>query len=194
MTQRDLARLLVKIAAMVIFATAFTALPESLMQVLRSPDRPAGLKLIGMAFAPASVSMLAGLAMYWWAGPLVDRTLIGRNPVGAPADVDLRAFEEIALTVLGVYILSSGLAEGLYYWGKWYGLKGVIELMSGRKYYLPSTEFGGLLAAGTRVIVGLGLIAFSRGFITLKRRLLALRTITPGVQSSPSAPESIRDT
>jgi dipeptide/tripeptide permease len=117
MTQRDLARLLVKFAAIVIFATAFTALPEWLMQELRSPDRPAALKLIWMAFAPASVSMLAGLAMYWWAEPLVEGTLVGKNPVGAPADMDLRAFEEIALTVLGVYFLTSGLAEGLYYWG-----------------------------------------------------------------------------
>jgi hypothetical protein len=66
--------------------------------------------------------------------------------------------------------------------------------MSGRKDYLPSTEFGGLLAAGTRVIVDLGLIAFSRGFIASKRRLLAQWTIRQGIRSSPLAPESIRAT
>jgi len=191
MTQRDLARLLVKIAAIVIFATAFTGLPDSLMQVMRLPDRPAGIRLIGMAFAPASISMLAALAMYWWAGALVDRTLIAKNPVGAPADMDLRAFEEIALTVLGVYILTGGLAEAVYYGGKYYGLRGVVELVSGRSYYLPSTEFGGLLAAATRVVVGLGLIGFSRGFITLKRRLLSLRTATPAIKAPSPEPGNI---
>jgi len=193
MTQRDLAKLLVKIAAIVIFATAFTALPESLMQIMRSPDRPAGFKLIGMAFAPSSISMLAGFAMYWWAGPLVDRTLLGKNPEDAPVEMDLRGFEEIALTVLGVYIVTGGLAEGFYYWGKWYGLRGVIESLYGQKYYLPSAEFGGLLAAGTRIVVGLALIAFSRGFITLKRRLLTLRTMAPRIPPSSLGPESIPD-
>ncbi|HEX4504178.1 MAG TPA: hypothetical protein VH722_00500, partial [Alphaproteobacteria bacterium] len=86
-----------------------------------------------------------------------------------------------------------GLAEGFYYGGKYYGLRGVIELMSGRSYYLPSTEFGGLLAAGTRVVVGLGLIAFSRGFITLKRRLLSLRTARPTIKTSSLASGSIPD-
>ena len=193
MTQRDLAKLLVKIAAIVIFATAFTALPESIMQVMRSPDRPAGLKLIGMALAPSSISILAGFAMYWWAGPLVDRTLLGTNPEDALVEMDLRGFEEIALTVLGVYIVTSGLAEGFYYWGKWYGLRGVIESLYGQKYYLPSAEFGGLLAAGTRIVVGLALIAFSRGFITLKRRLLTLRTMAPRIPPSSLGPESIPD-
>ena len=91
MVQRDLARLLVKIAALVMIVSAFTELPVSFARLLASNDRSFGMDLVGMTLAPVSISILAGLAMFLWAGPIVDRTLVSGPKAHEAGAFDLRA-------------------------------------------------------------------------------------------------------
>ncbi len=179
LNQRDLARLLVKIAALIIIVSALTSIPENIRSLLVSSKRAGGWEFVGFCFAPESISIIVGLAMFWWAGPIVDRTLVKRLPGSGDETVDLQGFEEIAVTVLGIYVLSAGLAEGIYYWAKWdiyvHWVLGE-DLLGGK---IPPTEFAGLAAGGTRVILGILLILCSRGFVALKLRLLALRRVAP---------------
>jgi hypothetical protein len=175
MTQRDLARLLVKIASIVIVVSAFMSLPDMLARILNGDTHHRGLELLGVTLAPVSLSLLAGLAMFWWAGPLVDRTIVrSASPISSEG-LDLRAFEEIALTVLGFYIVTAGVAEAVYYWAKWGFYDDVVSAQGTSPIPIPRVEFAGLLAGLARLLIGILLIAGSRGFTTFKRRVLALR-------------------
>jgi hypothetical protein len=175
MHQRDLARLLVKIAALVIIVTALTDLPDALIRVWPLSRGMTVWGVVGRTFAPASVSILAGLAMFWWAGPIVDRALVNEAPGTKDAVVDLSGFEEIALTALGIYILTAGLAQALYYWAKWDFYNHYVAGLRGSNPTILPTEFGGFFAAGTRIVLGIPLILGSRSFIVLKRRVLGFR-------------------
>jgi hypothetical protein len=146
---------------------------------VRESDHKTALELLGASFAPLSISIIAGLAMFWWAGPLVDRTLIRPPAENPPGNLDLRAFEEIAITLLGLYVLTAGLAEAVYY-----GVRCLVDIdmekMRGlEKHFFPPADLGGLFAGGTRIIFGIVLILCSHGFIAFKQRILALRVAQP---------------
>jgi hypothetical protein len=111
--------------------------------------------------------------MFWWAGPIVDRTLVPKPAAEDAGTLDLRGFEEIALTILGLYMLTAGLAEMVYYWaqrGLYYD-----RIKDAVTPGISPREFGGLLAGAMRALMGLILVLGSRGLVTVKRRLLALR-------------------
>ncbi len=175
MQQRDLARLLVKIAGLVIVVSALTDLPIAFGRVFASKYQENLFEVVAQTIAPAGLSILAGLVMYWGAGSIVDRVLLARgtSPIAPPTD--FRAIEEIALAVLGIYVFSSGLAEGVYYWGKWdlfyrYAFENGYSAPP-----IPQTEFAGIGAAATRLVVGTALFLWSRGIVGLRRCLIALR-------------------
>jgi hypothetical protein len=174
--QRDLARLLVKVAALFIIVSAFSELPVSFARWLASSNRSIGMDLVGMTLAPVSISILAGLAMFLWAGPIVDRTLVSGPKAHEAGPFDLRGFEEIALTVLGLYLLAVGFSELVYDWARWSLYDHLIAGL--RTPTILPQEFAGLLAGATHVLVGTILVLCSRGVITLKRRLLALRPMS----------------
>jgi hypothetical protein len=181
MNQRDLARLLVKIAALAIIIAAFETQSEMLARLIGGTSHKSDLAILGLSFTPVSFALFAGLGLFWWAGPLVDRTLVRPSSDDKTAPFDLRGFEEIALTVLGVYVLVAGLAQGAYYWAKWWGYNDLLVLTGGvPRVPLPPDQLAGLFAAGTRIILGTVLIFASRGLVTFKRRVLILRTIAPG--------------
>jgi hypothetical protein len=170
-----LARLLVKVAALVIIAAALMELPQTILRLIEGTRRTAGLESVGLAFTPVSVSLLGGLAMFLWAGPIVDRTLVS-GPAEKDAEAaDLSGFEEIALTVLGVYVLTAGLAELVYYWAQWGPYYDLV--IDDRAPRIAPRQFAGLLAGATRILIGVILVLFSRGFVAFKRRLLALRPL-----------------
>jgi hypothetical protein len=177
---RDVARLLVKLAGLIVIAWTLIGLPGSLERALvslgKSPVDP--VLLITLALAPAAVSLVGGLAMFWGSGLVVDRALLapGRRTGEPAAVIDLRALEEIAFSVIGVIVLVDGLAECVYYWAK---LDLFYRYIAMRAYVdrpIPQTEFAGISAGVTRVLLGLALIFLSRGLVTLRRRVLALRS------------------
>ncbi len=180
MNHRDLARLLVKIAALVIIASALIDLPDSLARLwVRGAGGKTALEILGASFAPVSISIIAGLVMFWWAGPLVDRTLVkplAENPVG---NFDLRAFEEMAVTLLGLYVVTAGLGEVAYYGGKWLVDIDLEKRRGLTETFILPADLGGLFAGVTRVVFGIVLVLCSRGFVAFKRRFLALRVAQP---------------
>jgi hypothetical protein len=174
MSHRDLGRLLVKIAALIIIISALTSLPGSLNRLLMQSSSRGLVELIGMTFAPVSISLLAGFAMYLWAGPIVDRALVNLPPDTPVASMELRILEEIALTLLGLYVLTEGLGEGAYYLGRWL-YNGAAGAPSVARLGIGPAELGGIMASVTRIVLGVLLVFLSRGFVTFRRKLLVLQ-------------------
>lgn len=179
MRQSDLARLLVKIAALVIVVSALLDLPNDVIRFLPSHGRADLLQFAGMTFAPVSITLLAGLAMFWWAGSIVDRVLVADASEAAARPFDSRPFEEIALTVLGAYVTVAGVSECVYYWSKWAFTPDLMTLVGSTSAPMPPLTIGGLLAGAARIAIGLLLVFGSRGLVALKGRILKLRPMHP---------------
>ena len=115
--------------------------------------------------------------MFWWAGLVVDRFLLnpGSKPAVAESPVDFKAIEEIAISVLGFYVLIDGVAEGAYYWGKLDFFYNYVGMQRFADHLIPKTEFAGIAAAVTRILLGTALIFLSRGIVSLRRRILSFR-------------------
>src|SRR5690348_2623808 len=147
---RDIARLLIKLTGLVILIFGITSLPRSLGWLFASdvPNRIFTMLTVGIA--PATLWIVVGGAMYYGAGRIADRALLRGEPESAIAAFDFRGLEEIAVSVLGLYVFSSGIAEGIYYWAKLdlyyrYAVQMVVNPPP-----IPQTEYAGIAAAGTR--------------------------------------------
>jgi hypothetical protein len=171
-SHRDLARLLVKIAGLVVIVSALSDLPTNLSRLITADASASVLAMSLMTFGPASISICAGLIMIWGAGNITDHLLYlpSTRPDNGP--LAFAEIEEIAVSLLGLYLVANGLAEALYYWGKtelYYDYV-VAHAYSGQK--IAPAEFGGLIAGGVRVAIGLALFFGNRGLISLRRKLV----------------------
>ncbi|HVA11696.1 MAG TPA: hypothetical protein VNF99_00465, partial [Stellaceae bacterium] len=127
-----------------------------------------------VSIAPALLWIVIGIAFYHGARRIVDRSLAGQQQGAAPL-LDARAIEEVAVAVLGLYILASGIAEGVFYWARldlFYRYAAGMRIVTPA---VPQAEFGGIAAATTRIVLGLALFFLSRGLTALRRRLLDAR-------------------
>lgn len=177
MSNRELARLLVRLAGLVIIVWTLIDLPRNLDYLLAAKYTLTLAQMLKISIAPSALSLICGLVMYWSAGPIADRFLItpGTISTGDSPSFDGKAIEEIALSVLGTYILADGLAEEVYYWGKLDLFYSYMGLYPGLPHPIPQAEFGGIGAATTRVVLGMVMILFSRGIVALRRGFLAFR-------------------
>jgi len=174
MNARDLSRLLIRIAGLVVIVDALVGLPESFERVQFHEASAPILDIIGMTLAPFALSLCAGLILFGFAGAISDRVLVTSRL--NPASTGMQAAEEIALMVLGVYVLINGIAECIYYVAKAELIAAAVHATSARAYQTLE-DFAGVFAGAFRVVAGLLLIACSRGLVALRRRLLSLRDL-----------------
>jgi hypothetical protein len=178
MPLREIARLLVKIAGLIVIVSAVIDLPVLLGRMLPMEAPMTARDVITMTLMPPAIAGLIGLVMFWGAGRIVDRLLVEPAAPGQAGGVDLRAVEEIAIAALGLYFVATGIADAFYYWGK-AGL--YYRYVAENGFPMPPIapdDFGGFVSTAARLAIGLVLVLLSRGIVTARRRLLALRPIT----------------
>ena len=183
MNARDLSRLLIRVAGLFVIVEALVGLPGSFERVQFHEASSPMLAIIGMTLAPFALSLGAGLILFSFAGTITDRVLVTSPPDAARTSTGMQAAEEIALTVLGVYVLVNGISECVYYVAKAELIASALHADSARAYQTPQ-ETAGLFAGAFRVVAGLLLIGCSRGLVVLRRRLLSLRDLEAGERAA----------
>jgi len=179
MNSRELARLIVKIAGLLIVVGALTELPRDLAGIMSRQTNFSVRDLLLIGTAPTAIVVGIGLLLFWCVDSIVDRAIFSSPAhAAAPTPDDFRAVEEVALVILGVYFICAGLSEGIYYLGRAdlyyrYVAQAMVAMPS-----IGQIEFGGLLAAGLRLILGIGMIVFSRGLVSFRRWIMALRPMS----------------
>ncbi|MGK9236386.1 hypothetical protein KXS07_31685 [Inquilinus limosus] len=178
MPLREIARLLVKIAGLVVIVSAVIDLPVLLGRMLPMEAPMTARDVITMTFVPPAIAGLIGIIMFWGAGRIVDRLLVTPATPSQGGGVDLRAVEEIAIAALGLYFVATGIADAFYYWGK-AGLyyRYVTENNIPMPIIAPD-DFGGFASTAAQLAIGVVLVLLSRGIVAVRRRLLSLRPIT----------------
>ncbi len=169
MDQRDLARLLVKIASLVIMAYALIGLPQNMVTVigLLSFGRATGTPSLGdalempqfwgMSFVPFAIYLAIGLGLFVGGGRIVDGFVpaVRSRPDGEGASP--RALEEIAVFILGLYFFGQGLAD----MAPW--LADVVSFLNRAQVSLVATPT-------MKVIIGIVLMFRCREVVKLRRR------------------------
>lgn len=175
--QRDFAKVLIKTAGLVVFVYGLTALVQSLLTLPFVAASNRAFLILGTSGAHA-LWLLAGIALYCGAGQIADRASSAKQgSANSNASIDYRGLEEIGISILGLYLLTYGLAEGAYYWARfdlYYRYAAEVRFQTPP---IPQEEYGGLAATGTRIILGLIFLFSSRGITTLRRRILDLRPL-----------------
>ncbi|WP_395678159.1 hypothetical protein [Inquilinus sp.] len=177
MPLRDIARLAIKIAGLIIIVVAVTDVPHLLAGMLPLQPPMTVRDVVAMAFTPPAIAALIGLLMVWGAGRIADRLLAGPAAPAQDGGLDLRGVEEVAIAAIGLYFVATGIADAVYYWGK-IGLyhRFITENALAMPVILEA-DFGGILSAAARVVIGALLFLLSRGVVAMRRRLLSLRPL-----------------
>lgn len=181
MDQRDLARMLVKIAGLVIVVYAVIGLPQNIVTVVAmlSFSNHTGLPSIGqaiampqfwgMSFTPFAIYLAIGLGLIWWSGKISDRVIVPPDAKNAPGSADYRGLEEAAVAVLGAYLCAEGVADAARLAGTAFG-----EATQQHMHidaYLWGWQVGTVVGALTRIVLGAALMAGSRAFVAFRRRM-----------------------
>ncbi|MGO4127667.1 hypothetical protein AB4Z01_24960 [Inquilinus sp. YAF38] len=178
MPLRDIARLLVKIAGLVVIVSAVIDLPVLLARSLPVQEPMTARDVVTMALVPPAIAALIGIVMFWGAGRIVDRLLVEPAAPGQGTGLDLRAIEEIAIAALGLYFVATAIADAFYYWGK---AALYYRVVTENGYPIPPItpdDFAGFVSTAARLAIGVVLVLLSRGIVAVRRRLLSLRPIT----------------
>jgi hypothetical protein len=181
----DVVRLSIKIVGLVMFVYGVTSLPAALGWLFTSGVPNPALTALTVTIAPALLWIAIGIAFYYGAGRIVDRSIIGQDHPGPPPSLDVRAIEEVAISVLGLYVLTSGIAEAVFDWAR-------LDLYyrhlaaNSQTFATPpvsQSEFAGIAAAATRIVLGLALFVLSGSVAALRR---CLGDVRPDRTEEPS--------
>jgi hypothetical protein len=175
MLPREFARLVIKIVGLAMTVYGVASLPTALGWLFAADVPNRAWTALTAGIAPALIWILIGAGFFYGAGRIVERSFEQPLQATVPSS-DSRALEEIAMAVLGLYVLAAGLAEGAYYWARldlFY--RYTFNAGSVNPPGIPQNELGGVAAAITRVVFGILLFLCSRGITALRRRILDTR-------------------
>lgn len=182
--ERNLARLLTKIAGLLLLIYGVLLVPGVLAAFFVDRRDPQNLVPLVAAAVIALLWIILGLGLLYGTERIVDRTMFSEPQTGVPSD--LRAIEEIAIAVLGVYILVGGIAEAVRE-AAYLDLLYRLAAANRQAISIPQNEYAGIAAAATRIILGLALFFLSRGVVAVRRRILSLRPMARDRDEASSA-------
>jgi hypothetical protein len=177
MDEQALARLLLRMAGLVIVIYALVGLPGNVVTVLGFLSSSHGRELPsfgqaltdprfwGMSFAPSAIYLATGLSLFRWSGRLVNFVVLRHTEKHAHDAADYQAIEEIAVSVLGAYLCAEGLVEI----ARWAAVEFTERIIT---FWL--TEGAILLSGAVYIVIGIMLLFWCRGFVAL-RRFVSLR-------------------
>lgn len=153
----------VRIAGMLTIVWGLVALPNLPIAINGMPAAAAALLVFRFL-----IVLGAGLILFWSADIIVHRVVARQLPSSEPK-ADLRAVEEIALAILGFYLLAIGVP------GLLFGLATqgpiIFKLIVNRRAFGDVYLFANFIAPTTQIIIGV-LFAFRSGWVVAVRRAI----------------------
>ena len=178
---RSLSRLLVKVAGLVIVIHSMATLPRDAVSALAMMRRDTPGSLLdhiemplfwGMTVFPTLISIALGLCLFWGAGYITNRHIV-HHADGGGAMADSRAIEEVAVAVLGYYLIAVGLSDAVYDGVSLYGFLALSKTWE----FMPPEKILNLVVDGVRTAIGIGLVLWAGGLVALRRGVIALRAM-----------------
>ena len=179
MSVRDLAHIALRIAAVVIAVDILVSLPMAFTAARYYAPAVINLEILETTLPPYAVSLVGAILMYLFAGTIADRVVMrGRpdQPVAGPANI--KALEQLAVVILGLYLAIMGLADIVHCLVRYVALKHAMSnLAYGASSIVAAPDTAKFGDALFRIAVGGFLIGNGDVFIRFKDRLRAKRGI-----------------
>jgi hypothetical protein len=182
MDQRELARLLIKVAGLLVAVYALVILPYQITSVIgllhqnASRDLWETIKLPsfwGMTISPAAISLALGLGLFFGSGRIVNHYV-----VTGPSDADakahqLQSLEEVAVAVLGLYLMVNGFIDAVRFVALL--LYDATTLRNSFGEILASQNLDWMVSTAARLVIGIALMLRGHALVALRRGLVGLR-------------------
>jgi hypothetical protein len=174
MDHRALAALILRIAGLLVIVSAITYATKSFGPLVVADNIPKmGIALL-LASVLVSVVMpvLLGLVLVYFPGTITTRVLrIEGLEFGN--DNDFKALQRVAFATIGLWLALYALIDAVYFYSK---ARLFFQFLQGMPSYsklppLSPDDFGGLVASGLQLIVGLWLLIGNRGIVNVLTRL-----------------------
>jgi hypothetical protein len=173
MGQRDLARILIRIAGLIFIVRALIGLPSTVLTTVGMlsrlgqstpwfPGTAVRLELWAIGIVPVSY-LAVGLALFLFAGRIADR-IVDRQRNEITFQGGWRAWEETAVAVLGLYSFVEGIFDAA-------GL--AVAALTQRGYVINL-----VVSTALKLGFGIALMLGARGLVALRLRLIAFRNRT----------------
>lgn len=181
MGQYGLALVLVRGAGLLIAVLALTSAPYEAARVLRarggetlrvSWTNAELVEFWAATIGPPLVSIAIGLAIFWCAGLIVERSLAPKSTETGRAGMDSAMLEKAAVVAIGFYLLADGCS---------YAVRDIaaivtVKFMEFDYGIIPDSMKFDIVGDALRAAVGLALVLLAHRLVDLRRRLVAPRS------------------
>jgi hypothetical protein len=179
MSQTDLSRVLVKVAGLLLSVYALALLPYQALSAVAivhtdAAEWSTGQQSLAVAVTvtPTVINLALGLILFWCGGRIVNRHLPIEKEDRNTMASSLRGLEDVAIAVVGAYLLADGLGRLVPEIGE---LVSFANALPRRWAAIPLAAILGLLGVAVQLAVGVGLMLRSDYVVAVRHRLIARR-------------------
>jgi hypothetical protein len=171
MDLRDLARIIIRVAGLIILVLAVSKLPYGVLSALGTNSAPVPRFVLSLvALMPAIASILGGLTLVASAEAIANRAFVSKHNEISPDAKNTYALEEVSVFAIGIYIITTAISDGSYY------LYILLISSDNANGNTPRPMYVGLIYAFiVRFFLGVLLLMGSRSIVAFRHQLLRLR-------------------
>ena len=179
MDQRELARLLIKIAGVVIAVWGISTLPYQATNVTFWLNQPIERAILlpqfwALTVVPGAICIAIGASLFLSGGSLAKR-LVPKSERSPPeAKSDWEQLEQVAVAVLGLYFVADSLSDLTQTAG--IVLSNILQRMGGW-WYIVSTFVLSVLVDFIRLAIGIALMLRGHVLVSIRRGIVRMRTL-----------------
>ena len=172
MELRQLSNLLLRFAGLFIIVHTVLAVPDRVIRLFQYTGNTtySHTEIWLLSILSGGLSAIVGLALLYFPSKIT-YVIIGKHSV--EPNYSIAEFQSVAFSTLGLYFISAGLYDAIYWVAKVRLYYFVVEQNS--SYYLAPamlpTEFAGIVATILQIIIGIGLLFGSKGLSALIAKL-----------------------
>lgn len=165
LTLRDVSRLLIKISGAVIVTFVLTNIPSYVSYFLTLQEKSL-LLYLSIAVLPMLIPLLAGIAMWKWADKISDKVVLDAARLSNDSDI-LIGLQRTAFVLLGVYLASEALADGIYYLARWHQM----SIALSKDVAMEPDTYGNLFAITAKLVFSVFLVFGSKSLASALKKV-----------------------
>src|SRR5438128_1609531 len=174
MEHRALAALIIRIAGLLVIVSAITNAARSFGPFFD----PATVQKVGLGLLLFSTLMsvgipiLLGLVLVYFPGAITTRVLRIEG-LDAGGENNTKPLQRVAFATIGLWLTTYALIDAVYFYAKARLYFRILEEMPAysKPPLISPDDFGGLVASGLQLIIGLWLLLGNRGIVNALARL-----------------------
>ncbi|TMH37945.1 MAG: hypothetical protein E6H56_16605 [Betaproteobacteria bacterium] len=174
MDHRALAALIIRVAGLLVIVSAITYATKSFgpFFVADTVQKVGVELLLASAFVSVVIPIALGLVLVYFPGMITTRVLRIEG-LESGSESDTKALQRVAFTTIGLWLTLYAVIDAVYFYSRARLYFRFFQDMPAYSKLPPLSpdDFGGLLASGLQLIIGLWLLIGNRAIVNVLTRL-----------------------